>query len=78
MSTPSRSQSLAIGGEDYLVCHERMEICQQENDRQMQTMLRQTKQLRKENENLMAQMLAACSSQSWQTQSQQTTSRQIA
>ena len=52
-----------------------MEIRQQENDRQMRTMLCQTKQLRKENEELMAQMLAASSSQSWHTQSQQTTSR---
>ena len=55
-----------------------MEIHQQENDQQMQTMLRQTKRLRKENEELMAQMLVASSSQSWHTQSQQTTSRRTA
>ena len=37
MSTPSRSQSSTMCGEDYFVWGERMERHQQKNDRQMQT-----------------------------------------
>ncbi|KAL6348704.1 hypothetical protein AAG906_019439 [Vitis piasezkii] len=36
MSTPSRSQSSVMGGEDYFIWHEKMERRQQENDWQME------------------------------------------
>ncbi|RVW61831.1 hypothetical protein CK203_064358 [Vitis vinifera] len=41
MSTPSRNQSLAMGEEDYFLWCEMMERRQQENERWMQTLLRQ-------------------------------------
>ncbi|RVX00879.1 hypothetical protein CK203_026435 [Vitis vinifera] len=56
MSTPSRSRSSIVGGEDYFVWSERMERCQQENDWQMQSLHRQMKRLKQANEELLAQM----------------------
>ncbi|RVW84893.1 hypothetical protein CK203_039518 [Vitis vinifera] len=65
-----------MGGEDYFSWCEMMERCQQENDRHIQSLLRQTKRLKQENEELRAQMLALGLSQSWHPQSQQTALRQ--
>ena len=52
-----------------------MERHQQENKRQMQTLLHQTERLRKENEELWAQMSIMGLSQNRHTQSWQTTSQ---
>ena len=52
-----------------------MERHQQENKRQMQTLLHQTERLRKENEELWAQMSIMGLSQNRHTQSGQTTSQ---
>ena len=43
-----------MGDEYYFVQHKRMERWQRENERWMQTLFRQTKQLREENEELQA------------------------
>ena len=53
-----------------------MERRRQENERWMQALLHQMKRLRKENEELQAQMSTVGPSQSWHTQSRQTASRQ--
>ena len=58
-----------MGDEDYFVWHERMERRRHENERRMQALLYQMKQLRKENEELQAQMSIVGPSQSWHTQS---------
>ena len=50
MSTPSKSQSSVMGGEDYFVLRERMKKRLQENDWQMQTLFCQTKRLKEKNE----------------------------
>ena len=65
-----------MGDEYYFVWCEKMERCQWENERQMQTLLRQTERLRKENEELWAQMPIMGLSQNRHTQSWQTTSQQ--
>ena len=64
MSTPSRNQSLAMGEEDYFLWCEMMERRQQENERWMQTLLRQMERWREENEELRAQISTVGPSQS--------------
>ena len=56
MSTPSNNQSSTMDDEDYFVWRKSRERRQQENGQQMQTLFRQTEQLRKENKELQAQM----------------------
>ena len=75
MSTPSKSQSSTIGGEDYFIWRERMERQQCKNYQQTWTLFCQRKQLREENEELWAQMSATGPSQSQHTQSWHMTSR---
>ena len=58
-----------MGDEYYFVWCEKMERCQWENERQMQTLLRQMKRLREENKELQTQMSTVGPSQSWQTAS---------
>ena len=41
-----------MGGKDYFVWREMVKRCQQGNDRHMQSLLRQMKQLKQENEDL--------------------------
>ena len=64
-----------MGGEDYFSWCERMARRQQENDRHIQSLFRQTKRLKQENEELRAQ-IALGFSQSWHPQSQQIALRQ--
>ena len=64
-----------MGGEDYFSWCEMMERRQQENGRHIQSLLRQTKQLKQENEELRTQ-IALGLSQSWHPQSQQIALRQ--
>ena len=64
-----------MGDEYYFVWCEKMERCQWENERQMQTLLLQMKRLREENEELQTQMSTVGPSQSRHTQSWQTASR---
>ena len=58
MSTPSRSQSSTIGSEDNFFWCESIEKHQRENDRQMQSLISQTKRLKEENKELQASLNA--------------------
>ena len=66
-----------MNGEGYFAWCESMERCQRESDQQMQSLLRQTRRLKEENEELCTQMSSTGPSQSWQQQTQRTTSRHI-
>ncbi|RVW83521.1 hypothetical protein CK203_054203 [Vitis vinifera] len=55
MSTSSKSQSSAIGSEDYFNWHENIERRQRESDKQMQALLHETRRLREKNEVLRIQ-----------------------
>lgn len=59
-----------MGSEGYFAWCESMERRRRESDQQMQSLLRQTRQLKEENEELCAQMSSMGPSQSWQPQSQ--------
>ncbi|KAJ9682800.1 hypothetical protein PVL29_018678 [Vitis rotundifolia] len=50
MSTPSRSRSSAMGDEGYFDWRESMERRHQENERQVQALLQETRRLREEND----------------------------
>ena len=76
MSTPFRSRSSVVDSEYYFVYLENMERCQRESDRNMQSLIRQTRRLKEENEELHAQMSSTSLSQSQQPQSQRMASRQ--
>ena len=74
MSTPSRSRSSAMGSEGYFNKWENMERCQQESERQVWSLLRETRRLKKENDVLRAQVSSSGPSHSWQPKSQWTNS----
>ena len=48
-----------MGSEGYFAWHKSMERRQRESDQQMQSLLRQTRRLKEENEELCAQMSSA-------------------
>ena len=56
MSTPSRSRSFARGKEGYFEWRDNMERQQRENERQVQTLLQETRRLREENDVLRIQV----------------------
>ena len=64
MSTLSRRQSSVMGSEGYFDWCESMERRQRENDRYMQSLIRQTRRLKEENQELRAQMSSTGPSQS--------------
>ena len=75
MSTPSKSQSSAMGDEGYFDWRERMERRQWENERQVQALLQETRRLREENEVLQIQASSSGLPRGQQS-SQQTNSKQ--
>ena len=64
-----------MGSESYFNWHESVKRYERESDRQIQSLLHQTRWLKKENEELCAQMSLAGLSKSQQPQTQRTTSR---
>ncbi|KAJ9682518.1 hypothetical protein PVL29_018437 [Vitis rotundifolia] len=76
MSTPSRSRLSAIGSEGYFDWRKNTERCQQESERQVQALLRETRRLREENDVLCIQVSSSGPSRSRQPKSQRTNSKQ--
>lgn len=64
-----------MGSESYFNWHESMKRYERESDRQIQSLLHQTRWLKKENEEVRAQMSLVGLSKSQQPQTQRTTSR---
>ncbi|KAJ9707303.1 hypothetical protein PVL29_002334 [Vitis rotundifolia] len=76
MLTPSRSRSSAMGSEGYFDWRENMERRLHKSERQVQSLLHETRRLREKNNMLRIQVSSSSPSHSQQPKSQRTNSKQ--